>query len=170
MKAIITPEEYRAIYDMLDKVSPVPFDCGTICGAICCQNPDDDEEMGLYLLPGEEAIHDRESEPFTWAVQNTEEYDFPESWEGDVYFVGCKGPHTCIRAVRPIQCRTFPLKPILDKAGDLQLILNDEDLPYRCPMIEDRVELLPEFIRATYAAWKILTKDERIRDLVTVLS
>ena len=45
---------YRAIYRLLDRVSPVPFDCGTICGAACCNAAAEDESLGMMLLPGEE--------------------------------------------------------------------------------------------------------------------
>ena len=51
---------YRAIYRLLDRVSPVPFDCGMICGSACCTSIGEDE-MGIYLLPGEEKIHDKHS-------------------------------------------------------------------------------------------------------------
>ena len=57
IKSTIRTRTWKAAYRLLDRVSPVDFDCGTICGAVCCGRPEDD--MGIYLLPGEEKIHSR---------------------------------------------------------------------------------------------------------------
>ena len=49
------------IYSRLDKVSPVDFDCGKLCGEICCvydNENEDSEELVLYILPGEELMYD----------------------------------------------------------------------------------------------------------------
>ncbi|MBE6040917.1 MAG: hypothetical protein E7220_00165 [Clostridiales bacterium] len=165
IKGTTRKRTYRAIYRLLDRVSPVPFDCGMICGAACC-NAGADEETGIYLLPGEDKIHDRKDGWLSWSVQDTEEYDFPESWHGKVYFVRCGGPDKCKRSLRPIQCRTFPLAPYLTEDGELQLIYNDSDLPYCCPMVEEETELQEDFIRATYTVWKHLIRDPLIYDLV----
>ena len=169
IKGTTRARTYRAIYRLLDRVSPVPFDCGMICGAACCTAIDDDD-MGIYLLPGEEKIHDRHADWLTWHTQDTEEYDFPESWHGKVYWVRCKEPPHCPRAMRPIQCRSFPLSPHLSPDGELHLVWNDSDLPYCCPMIDDETELEPDFIKATLTVWKHLIRDPLICDLVRMES
>ena len=46
------------------------------------------------------------------------------------------------------------------------MVWNDDELPYLCPMIEDEVELDPDFIRATHTVWKHLIRDPLIYDLV----
>ena len=46
------------------------------------------------------------------------------------------------------------------------MILNDSELPYNCPLIEREMELSPEFVQATYTAWKHLIRDPLIYDLV----
>ena len=161
---------FRAIYRLLDRVSPVPFDCGTICGAVCCNAVDYSEDMGMILLPGEEKLHDRQSDWLKWEAFDAEESDFPDTWIGKVYFVKCKNPPKCPRNLRPMQCRTFPLLPHIDKEGNLHLIYNDYELPYVCPMIEDEVELDPRFIRATFTAWKHLICDPLIRDMIELES
>ena len=88
IKGTTRARTYRAIYRLLDRVSPVPFDCGMICGAACC-TAIGEEDMGIYLLPGEEKIHDRHADWLTWNTQSTEEYFFPESWHGNVHWVRC---------------------------------------------------------------------------------
>ncbi|MEE0741719.1 MAG: hypothetical protein ACLRWH_11940 [Emergencia sp.] len=166
MKSIIKKRTYQSIYRLLDKVSPVPYDCGSLCGAICCNCGNDDEDLGIYLLPGEDKVHDRDADWLTWSSESAEDYDFPESWTGKVYFVRCKTPPHCPREKRPMQCRTFPLTPHIDDDGELSLVLNDTELPYRCPLIEDAMALSPDFIKATYTCWKHLIRDPLIYDLV----
>ena len=36
MKSSIKKNTFKAIYRLLDKVSPVNGDCGLLCGSICC--------------------------------------------------------------------------------------------------------------------------------------
>ena len=166
MKSTIRKRTYQAIYRLLDRVSPVPYDCGKLCNAACCNCGHDDENLGIYLLPGEDKVHERDSDWLTWSAENAEDYEFPESWKGKVYFVRCKTPPVCPREKRPIQCRTFPLTPHIDEDGILSLILNDSELPYECPLITDEMELTPEFVKATYTAWKHLIRDPLIYDRV----
>ena len=68
--------------------------------------------------------------------------------------------------MRPFQCRTYPLTPHIDQDGILNLIYNDEMLPYHCPLIEEEIPLNDDFVKATYTVWKHLIKDPLIRDLV----
>lgn len=169
MESVISPKTYRAMYRLLDKVNPVPYDCGTLCGAACCSCADLDEDepqMGMYLYPGEEKLFTMEEDWLHWSKENVDDYDFPMSWYGDIYFVTClNGPH-CPREKRPLQCRFFPLAPHIDENDVLHLICNDLDLPYACPLIEEKMELTPEFIKATYTVWKHLIRDPYIYDLV----
>lgn len=209
MKSTIRKSTYRAIYRLLDRVSPVPFDCGELCGCACCMpgeshdhtadqaeiHLEDEDSMGIYLLPGEEKIFTRCEDWLTWNYDDAEEYEFPDSWHGKVPFICCNTPPVCDRKMRPVQCRTYPVAPhllSLDDTGtdtansegssslseQLILILSDIDAPYICPLIEansdtadDTVEGLhlkldERFLKATYTVWKRLIKDPLIRDLV----
>ncbi len=194
MKSTISAKTYKAIYRLLDRVSPVDFDCGSLCGSICCtceykpENMDPSEYtaasdvnageyMGLYLLPGEETVHldtsgslsVESSKWLDWGHIMAEDYTFPESWNGKVYFIRCHGPEKCNRSMRPIQCRTFPLAPHIDESGEFHLILDCDDLPYECPVLEqayEGVSLNGRFIQATYTVWKHLILDPYIYDLV----
>ncbi len=171
IKSTIKKRTFEAIYRLLDRVSPVPYDCGTLCGAACCGVSDSDEagepdDMGIYLLPGEDAVHDRSDDWLRWSTHDAKEYDFPPSWDGQVYFVKCKDAPRCPREKRPIQCRTFPLEPHFTEDGELVLVRCDMELPYSCPLIDGEAELSPDFIRATGTAWKHLVRDPLIRELV----
>ena len=167
MKTIIKKSTWKAIYRLLDRVSPINEDCGKLCGAACCTcSGDSDEEMGIYLYPGEEKIHIYDHSWLYWTKEKAEDFYFPDSWHGSVYFVRCKTPPVCPRNMRPFQCRTYPLTPHIDQDGILNLIYNDEMLPYHCPLIEEEIPLNDDFVKATYTVWKHLIKDPLIRDLV----
>ncbi|MCR4589537.1 MAG: hypothetical protein K5668_01785 [Lachnospiraceae bacterium] len=173
IKSIIRKEEYRAIYRFLDRVSPLPHDCGGLCNAVCCGTKDDrqwDEKMGIYLLPGEDKIHDKKDDWLSWSEESTEDYEFPPSWKGKVFFVKCKDAPRCPREKRPIQCRTFPLSPHFLDEGHLTLIWSSDKLPYTCPLIEEGYKLEYDFVKATYTVWKHLTRDPLILDLIETAS
>ena len=174
MKSSIRKKTYIAIYRLLDGVSPLKTDCGLLCGAVCCTSGDGNEgsggsssdEMGIYLLPGEEKIFSGDEDDFIWGKLDTDEYEFPESWHGSVYFLGCKNAPFCDRRKRPIQCRTFPLSPYIDENGVFCMILDASPLPYECPLIKDSIPLEHDFVKATYTVWKHLIRDPLIYDLV----
>ena len=168
MKSKLTKEQYEKIYKMLDKVSPIDTDCGLLCGAACCTigKTAGAEEMGIYLLPGEEKLHDRKDDWLSWSVEKAEDYEFPDSWKGALYFVRCVDPPHCPREKRPIQCRSFPLLPHLDENDVLSMVYNDYDIPYRCPLIDDEIPLNDDFVETTLKAWAMLIEDPLIYDLV----
>ena len=165
LKSSILKSTYEEIYRRWDDCTPVPFDCGSICGAACCAT-DGGQTMGIYLLPGEEKVHDKNDPWLTWSMDEAQDYDFPEAWRGKVPFVACRGPAYCKRDKRPIQCRTFPLKPYLTRDRELVMIYDDDDLPYSCPLIEQEAALQEEFIRVCYQNWDILITDPLIYDIV----
>lgn len=162
MQGLLSKETYQEIYDMLNKVDHVPYDCGTLCGKACCQRWD--EDLGIYLLPNEDLVLQGEKDWVSWEKHRVRNYDFPASWQGKTYFLKCNS--NCPREKRPIQCRTFPLAPHLSSRGELMLIWETISLPYSCPLLANRVELNKEFIRTLYHAWQILISDPLIEDLV----
>lgn len=168
MKTTIKKSTWKAIYRLLDRVSPVDYDCGKLCQAACCtcSDPSSEDELGIYLYPGEDKIHDKKDSWLEWTSENAEDFEFPDSWSGKVYFVKCKTPPNCPRQKRPFQCRTFPLTPHLHEDGRLELIYNDVELPYSCPLIEDEIPLNEDFVKATYTVWSHLLRDPLIYDLV----
>lgn len=180
MISSVSERTYRAIYRLLDRVSPIDDDCGRLCGAKCCTctyEPEDidyhgegdvnaDGYMGLFLLPGEEKIHEGEEDWIDWGYIMAEDYCYPDSWEGKVYMIQCRTAPVCPREKRPIQCRTFPLAPHIDEDGVFHIILYCDELPYSCPLISDGIELNEDFIQATYTVWRHLLRDPRIFDLV----
>lgn len=125
---------YHRIYSLLD----VPIlkdgaDCGAICGRACCRP---DEDMGLYLMPHEinmETIHDAN---FRWHRDRRR------------YFIQCDG--TCDRRFRPLQCRIYPLMPVLYQ-GHVVIAKNNE---YGCPIKAEDIN--KRFIKNLFKALHIL--------------
>lgn len=79
----ITAEEMKKsikrIYERLDKISPVDFDCGKLCGEVCCvydKDKSDAEELVLYLLPGEELMYE-DSPDFELYYMDSSEIKYP---------------------------------------------------------------------------------------------
>ncbi len=175
MKSTIRKSTYKAIYRLLNRVSPLSADCGRLCGAACCNCGGDggseeslDFDMGIYLLPGEEKLFTQKEDWLKWSVEYAEDFEFPASWSGKVYFVRCKTPPHCPRDMRPLQCRFYPLAPYLTEEGELKLILSPVELPYRCPLITEKIPLQPSFVKATFTVWKHLMRDRLIYDLINM--
>ena len=123
-------------------------------------------DMKVYLLPGEEKLFSGDEEWLGWSWAYAEDYEFPDSWHGKVYFLRCLNAPHCDRAMRPLQCRTFPLAPHIDEDGELCMIYQNGPVPYTCPLITDKIPLNDDFVKATYTAWKRLIEDPLIYDLV----
>lgn len=165
---MLNKDDYLKIYQLLDAVNPLPYDCGTLCSSICCRYEQlpNKEDLYLFMLPGEEMVHDRSDPWLSWQTHSTQEFGFPASWGKAVYTVQCRGPESCKRLLRPIQCRTYPLEPYITRKHKLALVYCDHYHPYDCPLIEKKAALSQEFLKATYKAWEMLIKDDSIRDYV----
>lgn len=170
----ITADEMKKsierIYERLDEVTPVDFDCGKLCGEVCCVYDAEDyrnEELALYLLPGEELMYE-DSEEFDLYYIDSSEIKYPHSWKGQIFLVKCRNPPKCDRSIRPIQCRTFPLIPHLDKNGEFHLIFDESEFPYKCPIVHDHIKLNDDFVRTTYETWLMLMQNPLVYDLVNM--
>lgn len=180
----LSTEDYKKIYALLEKVSPIDGDCGKLCSAACysidgkfdgslrdedyvTDGTESEDEIGIYLMPGEEKLHDKRDPWLEWTEEDAHTAGFPESWKGKVSFVKCHGASHCKRGLRPIQCRTFPVTPYLTEDNKLQLILYTDILPYKCPLVHGGFHLNEDFLRATFDAWSKLIEDRRILDLVS---
>ena len=156
------------IYKRLDEVTPVDFDCGKLCGEVCCTHDSEEypnEDLVLYLLPGEELMYE-DSDEFELYYIDSSEIKYSHSWKGQIYLVKCINPPKCDRNIRPIQCRTFPLIPHLDKNGIFHLILDESEFPYTCPIVHDHIKLNDDFIKVTYEVWTMLIRNSLVYDLV----
>ena len=168
---MLDPKDYQEIYEMFDQTAALSYDCGSLCNSICCRaDAFPDANLFLYIFPGEEALHDRSDPWLSWEVQRTEEHYIPRSWGETFLAVRCHGPEHCRRNLRPIQCRSFPLEPHLNQDGQLVLIYCNFTIPYRCPIMDRKLPLSPDYLRTVYAAWEKLIRDPLIYDYVREVS
>ncbi len=151
----------QLLYRSLDRVTPLPGDCGQLCGQACCRGR---EDLGIYLFPGEEAMFTRTEDWLEWRFPKAKHHGFPPGWKSRVTMVRCLD--LCPRNQRPLQCRFYPLAPHLLRQRELLLILDPVEVPYRCPLIEEEMVLQEEFVEKVWQAWQIMLQDDEVRALV----
>lgn len=165
---------WRQVYNLLDRATPLPWDCGRLCGAACCKKPPGEaDEPGMLLYPGEDAyllglpksrILPRElEEPGNkawWAY-------LTDTASGKLLV--CRGQEgECRRELRPFSCRIFPLAPFLVD-GVLVLDLDPAGV-HLCPLIQSKSskwEVLDHhFIWQVRRAFSLLLPFEAVREHV----
>ena len=160
---MLTAQDYQYLYKLTDFPTPLRSNCGLLCEQVCCA-PGINNDLGVYLFPGEEIMFTRQEDWLIWENQDPEEQQFPDSWTAPVHFLRCIA--SCSRHQRPLACRFFPLAPYLQQDNHLLLIYETMALPYRCPLIYDDIPLWDSFVRSTQEAWRIMLSDHRIKDYV----
>lgn len=158
---------YQTAYQILNKTTPLRFDCGKLCNRACCQNLacDDEagEDSGMYLFPGEEKL--LQKAPFLDIIP----VHFEFSPGSPIFLATCKGQ--CDRNLRPLACRIFPLTPYLTGKDILVIRMDPRAIPI-CPLAEDleRNKLHPDFVNTVRKACRLLVTDPLIKDYITGLS
>jgi hypothetical protein len=155
-------EILKSAYEILEKITPLRKDCGSLCGSACCSSTGEGEdETGMYLFPGEaELLAGNED----WLSITYLEHISP-----GLYLARCKG--ACPRNLRPIACRIFPLTPYLTTNEILQIKM-DPRADFVCPLARSlsRQDLRPEFVSAVRKASTLLISDPSIKAYITSLS
>ncbi len=132
--------------ELLTSATPLKRDCGSLCGAACCQ-PVGEGENGMYLFPGEEALYDPLPD---WARV------LPTEWKlagKRVKLLACA--KECPREQRPLACRVFPLiaRP---RGRGIGLQMDPRAWPV-CPLMPHGERGLDAvFVKATRAAFELL--------------
>ena len=131
---------FRQAHEILGERTPLPEDCGTLCGKACCRG---DHTQGMRLFPHE-----------TTALPQTVTADGGR-------LVTCSG--TCNREVRPLACRIFPLFPFLHEDGHITAEIDARGMRL-CPLVAhaEQVRFDPEFIRAVRKVGRILAQDPEL--------
>lgn len=155
---------------ILEHVTPLAFDCGTLCGHKCCI--DFEPDVGVYLIPGELALFDGSEDWLTFDHHPTDAYEFAPSWEAKYQTVPFMKCHSlCRREGRPFECRTYPLVPFLHEDGQIEMRYS----PFAkgvCPLTErySLAQLQPAFVEAAHQAWSLLMQDPEMLDHVRYLT
>lgn len=141
---------YSRAYALIGNLTPIPADCGELCGAKCCGG---DENSGMILFPGEREFLSRAD------FLKTEDRDMGGA---AVDFAVCQGK--CQRRLRPLSCRIFPLAPFWD--GSTLQILPDPRAEYICPLLKAQDLISPEFKDAVEQAFLILSEHPDISKML----
>lgn len=149
----------KAAYALLEETTPKRYDCGRLCGSLCCRenaSHGEGEVCGMLLLPGEKELLSGES------------YRIVSAGEGDI--LECGG--FCRRSMRPFACRIFPFYPKITRRGSRMAIslCPDPRAGRLCPILKDprRRKASVAFLRAARRAVRILVRDEELcRELLS---
>lgn len=148
---------YGKAYRILDKSTPLRFDCGLLCNSKCCLG---DSNSGMQLYPGEEVM-----------LINSEFLYIKDEVFHDmkIKFAICKGK--CDRRYRPLACRVYPLVPYISQEGKLRII-EDPRAKYNCPLLlYDKSEDINKlFKRNVYKVFLLLFQDKDINRYLQCLS
>jgi len=154
---------WAGLYQQLDTITPLPVDCGKLCGSKCCTEWDNG--AGVYLLPGEEKIF----QELDWC-KITSVPKIEAAFPGDYsYILHCRGK--CPGRQRPLLCRTFPLAPYIEAEKDISLVF-DEGGWLICPLVQlgDMDQLDPRFVRQVLLVWKLLAEHKAIKSYIKARS
>lgn len=152
---------YLQLYRLFDNNTPLPVDCGKLCDGICCKGDD----SGMFLFPGEKAVYDLLKPEGI----KTEYSDLIYSYNGKDFktpILFCGG--TCDRYIRPLACRIFPLTPVLNENGKVEII-TDPRAKSICPLAKTlHIDEYDEnFVKSVKKAFTLLSKNKRVRAFLT---
>ncbi len=130
----------KSCYSALGRLTPLAFDCGTLCDGKCCKG---DEGTGMILFPDEEYLIDSNI--------NIIEKD-------GVKLAVCNG--TCDRRKRPLSCRIYPLFPLIKDNGEIEVVF---DSRANCPLLSGELEIQRKFAKAVKRVGKYLLLNEETK-------
>lgn len=148
---------YLQLYRLFDDNTPLPVDCGGLCGGVCCEG----EDAGMFLFPGEDAVYDViPKQGFSIEYSDLEYDDGGRTKRTKIIF--CDGD--CDRFARPLACRIFPLTPVMDEDGCIDIIV-DPRAKSICPLAKtmDIDEYDKDFVKAVRRAFLLLSKNRHVR-------
>lgn len=142
----MTPQAfYNKLYQIVS-ATPLPFDCGTLCGGACCR--DTEPDSGMYLFPREEQLYTAKD---SWASLCDTDFFYQKGTCAKL--LQCPG--RCNRNKRPLACRIFPLVPYI-KDGACRVVM-DPRAKWMCPLTTLSLDdLAPEFVHQVKAAARLL--------------
>jgi hypothetical protein len=153
---------YTRVWKKLDKITPLPIDCGKLCDKKCCCGSDQD---GMLLFPGEELMY--QNMDSDWFLIKDSNITLSNGYT--VKLLVCRGE--CPREKRPLSCRIFPVVPYInsDEYAEFRLDLRSLGI---CPIVFNPQEnpVDEKFIETLYSAFPPLLRDMRIVEFIEILS
>lgn len=149
---------YNEIYYLFNNTTPLPVDCGDLCGGLCCTGDDD---TGMLLFPGEELLFEGLD---GFEVKDTE---FKLSNGFFVKLLICE--KSCKRELRPLACRIFPLFGIR-KSNEIKVVIDPRSYCI-CPLAQVGFDegFTTKFILAVSNAFIMLIKDNQCKEFIDLM-
>ena len=139
----------RRAYALLENVTPLKYDCGSLCGGACCKSDtvNAETEGGMQLLPYEDVL-----------IGGFEGFEVKDTDDGKVLICG----GSCERIFRPFMCRIFPYYASIDKESGRICLRIDPRSANVCPIATKKrlTRHSVYFHRSAVRAVRLLMKDE----------
>lgn len=148
---------YLQLYRLFDETTPLKVDCGKLCDSVCCKGDD----SGMFLFPGEKEVY-KLLNPEGMRIEMSDlAYNYNDK-EYKTPILFCGG--SCDRYVRPLACRIFPLTPIINDEGKIEII-TDPRAKSICPLAKTLYldEYEENFVKSVKKAFTLLAKNKRVR-------
>ncbi len=135
----------KKAYELLERVTPLTYDCGKLCGGKCCKG---DGDTGMWLFPYEEDI-----------IKDINGFKIKDCEGNSGYrMVVCNG--NCDRKTRPLACRIYPYFPMItddgfDTRADIRGIMS-------CPVLKDNIKTQYNFTRQIRKVARLFSRDEEL--------
>lgn len=155
---------YLQLYRLFDDITPIPADCGQLCGKCCCKGDD----SGMFLFPGESSVY-KLLNPEWIRIENSDLTYVHKGKKYNTEIAMCSG--SCDRYQRPLACRIFPLTPYLNKDNKLEIII-DPRAKGICPLAKHFfLDVFDsKFIRNVERSFNLLLKNKHFVDFMRVYS
>lgn len=142
---------YENLRKRLNRLTPLPFDCGRLCGGACCTG---DSDTGMYLFPFEEQFYKGKRGFKIFDSELLMQNGTP------IKIISCTA--SCLRSLRPVSCRIFPLFPYFKK-GSVPKAIIDPRAKGVCPITypESSRYIQPSFYREVELFGRFLAKTEQ---------
>jgi len=162
----LTEPEIEYLFSFLNE-ELAPFNCGELCAPhnngipYCCTA----EHAVPLLYRAEFSYLDKRGDLwFRWKPKTKDDKKIAETADRDQVFCECTGVEHCVRNLRSISCRTFPLEPYVDRRGAFVGLTFLEDFTQKdpdtgkikCPMTRRAKEIRQEFVDSHYQFWEKL--------------
>ncbi len=139
----------KKAYELLERVTPLTYDCGKLCSGRCCKG---DGDTGMWLFPYEEEI-----------IKDIEGFEIKDCDGNNGYqMVVCEG--YCDRKTRPLSCRIYPFFPMITEDGyDARADIRGVS---SCPILYKNIKPDYAFIRQLRKVARLFDRDETLRNYI----
>lgn len=140
----------KKAYELLERVTPLTYDCGKLCSGRCCKG---DSDTGMWVFPYEEEL-----------LADVDGFTLKDC-DGNMGYkmVVCNG--SCDRKKRPLACRIYPFFPMITDGGyDVRADIRGIS---SCPVLYENIKPDYAFIRQVRKIARLFDRDETLRNYIS---